>query len=81
MFPVARRIEAGMILANTYYRGIIGTPSGGIKHSSHGREHAFETLREFSYAKLIRYPSGIGSIPSWRGVTDIFGEAGSSVSR
>jgi acyl-CoA reductase-like NAD-dependent aldehyde dehydrogenase len=80
LFRVARRIEAGMVLANTYNRGIIGTPFGGIKHSGHGREHAIETLREFSYAKLIRYPSGTGRIPSWRGVTDIFGEAGSSVS-
>jgi len=80
MFRVARRIEAGMVLVNNYYREIVGTPFGGIKHSGHGREHAIETLREFSYEKLIRYPSGTGSIPSWRAVTDIFGEAGSSVS-
>ena len=68
-----------MVLANNYYREIVGTPFGGIKHSGHGREHAIETLREFSYAKLIRYPSGAGSIPAWRAVTTIFGEEGSAV--
>ncbi|HEV7958218.1 MAG TPA: aldehyde dehydrogenase family protein, partial [Acidimicrobiales bacterium] len=80
LFRVARRIEAGMVLANNYFRGAVGVPFGGIKHSGYGREHAFETLREFSYAKLIRYPSGIGLVPSWRAVNDIFGESGSSVS-
>jgi acyl-CoA reductase-like NAD-dependent aldehyde dehydrogenase len=79
LFRVARGIEAGMVLANNYYREIVGTPFGGIKHSGHGREHAIETLHEFSYAKMIRYPSGTGSIPSWWAVSDIFGEAGSSV--
>jgi acyl-CoA reductase-like NAD-dependent aldehyde dehydrogenase len=81
LFRVARRIEAGMVLANNYFRGAVGVPFGGIKHSGYGREHAIETLREFAYAKLIRYPSGTGSIPSWRAVTDIFGESGSSVSK
>jgi acyl-CoA reductase-like NAD-dependent aldehyde dehydrogenase len=52
-----------MVLANNYYREIVGAPFGGIKHSGYGREHAIETLREFSHAKLIRYPSGTGSIP------------------
>jgi acyl-CoA reductase-like NAD-dependent aldehyde dehydrogenase len=80
LFRVARRIEAGMVLANNYFRGAVGNPFGGIKHSGYGREHAIETLREFSYAKMIRYPSGTGSIPAWRAVTTILGEAGSSVS-
>ena len=70
-----------MVLANNYYREIVGDSVRGIKHSGHGREHARETLHEFSYAKLIRYPSGTGRIPSWWAVTDIFGEAGSFVSR
>jgi acyl-CoA reductase-like NAD-dependent aldehyde dehydrogenase len=79
LFRVARRIDAGMVLANNYFRGVLGIPFGGIKHSGHGREHAIETLREFSYAKMIRYPSGTGSIPSWRAVRTIFGESGSTV--
>jgi acyl-CoA reductase-like NAD-dependent aldehyde dehydrogenase len=77
LFRVARKIEAGMVMANTYNRGILGTPFGGIKHSGYGREHAIETLREYAYPKMIRYPSGTGSIPSWRAVTDVFGETGS----
>jgi acyl-CoA reductase-like NAD-dependent aldehyde dehydrogenase len=81
LFRVARGIEAGMVLANNYYREIVGTPFGGIKHSGHGREHAIETLHEFSFAKLIRYPSGTGTIPEWWAVADVFGETGSSVSR
>lgn len=80
LFRVARGIEAGMVLANNYYREIVGTPFGGIKHSGHGREHAIETLREFSYEKLIRYPSGTGSIPAWRAVSDVYGSSGSLVS-
>jgi hypothetical protein len=35
-------------------------------------EHAIETLREFSYTKMVRFPSGLGTIPSWRAVDDIF---------
>jgi acyl-CoA reductase-like NAD-dependent aldehyde dehydrogenase len=80
LFRVARRIDAGMVLANNYFRGVNGIPFGGIKHSGHGREHALETLREFSYAKMIRYPSGLGSLPAWRAVTEIYGETGSVVS-
>jgi acyl-CoA reductase-like NAD-dependent aldehyde dehydrogenase len=34
-------------LINNYFRGVIGTPFGGTKHSGYGREHAIETLREF----------------------------------
>jgi acyl-CoA reductase-like NAD-dependent aldehyde dehydrogenase len=80
LFRVARGIEAGMVLANNYFRGAVGVPFGGIKHSGYGREHAIETLREFTYAKLIRYPSGTGHVPSWRAVNDIFGATGSTVS-
>jgi len=67
-----------MVMANTYNRGILGTPFGGVKHSGYGREHTIETLREYASAKMIRYPSGIGSIPSWRAVTDVFGDTGSN---
>jgi hypothetical protein len=36
---------------------------GGTKHSGYGREHAIETLQEFSYTKMVRFPSGLGT---WR---------------
>jgi hypothetical protein len=31
-----------------------------------------ETLREFSFTKMVRFPSGLWTIPSWRAVSDIF---------
>ncbi len=30
-------------------------------------------LQEFGYTKMIRFPSG--TIPTWRGCTDIYGAA------
>jgi acyl-CoA reductase-like NAD-dependent aldehyde dehydrogenase len=71
-FRVSRRIDVGMVFINNYFRGVIGTPFGGTKHSGYGREHAIETMREFSYTKMVRFPSGLGTIPSWRAVHDIF---------
>lgn len=53
---VAKRLEAGYVMVNTYYRGGIGTPFGGYKRSGQGRKHAFEeTMREFTQVKTIRY--------------------------
>lgn len=56
---VAKQLEAGYVLVNTYYRGGIGTPFGGYKRSGKGRKHAFEeTMREFTQVKTIRYNTG-----------------------
>lgn len=74
-FRIARRLESGMVLINNYFRGMLGTPFGGTKHSGYGREHAIQTLQDFGYTKMIRFPSGTGTIPAWRGVTEIFGRA------
>jgi acyl-CoA reductase-like NAD-dependent aldehyde dehydrogenase len=71
-FRVARRIDVGMVFINNYFRGVLGTPFGGTKHSGYRREHAIETLREFSYTKMVRFPSGLGTIPAWRAIADIF---------
>ncbi len=68
---VARHIEAGVIFINNYHRGFLGTPFGGMKASGYGREHALETIREFTRSKAIRMPSGIGPIPAWRPVRRI----------
>lgn len=73
----SRAIDTGMVWVNNYFRGMLGTPFGGNKHSGYGREHSIDTLREWSRAKAIHSPSGIGEVPSWRGVRDIFGDAGS----
>jgi acyl-CoA reductase-like NAD-dependent aldehyde dehydrogenase len=69
---VARRIDVGIVLVNNYFRGLLGLPFGGTKQTGYGREHTVETLSHFGYRKLIRIPSGIGTWPSWRAVTEIF---------
>jgi acyl-CoA reductase-like NAD-dependent aldehyde dehydrogenase len=74
-FRIARRLDFGMVLVNNYFRGMLGTPFGGTKHSGYGREHAIETLRDFGYTKMVRFPSGTGTIPRWRGVADTFDKA------
>ena len=70
---VARKLDVGVVLCNTYFRGVLGTPFGGVKESGYGREHWIGTLREWSRVKNIRIPSGMGEIPSWRGVVDLLG--------
>jgi len=70
---VARRIDVGVVLINNYFRGILGLPFGGTKHSGYGREHTIETLAHFGYRKVIRFPAGTGTWPQWRAVGEIFG--------
>ena len=74
-FRTARRLDTGMVLINNYFRGMLGTPFGGTKRSGYGREHAIATLQEFGYTKMIRFPSGTGTIPTWRAVTDVYDTA------
>jgi len=74
---VARRIDVGMVFVNNYFRGILGTPFGGVKHSGFGRGTLHRDAEGISSAKMIRYPSGLATVPSWRAVTEIFGVPGS----
>jgi acyl-CoA reductase-like NAD-dependent aldehyde dehydrogenase len=69
---VARRIDVGVVLINNYFRGLLGLPFGGAKHSGYGREHTIQTLAHFGYRKLIRFPSGTGTWPQWRAVGEVF---------
>lgn len=62
----SRKIEAGIVYVNNYYRGGIGGPFGGTKASGFGREHAIETLYDYGRSKAVRVPSGIGEIPQWK---------------
>lgn len=75
----ARAIDAGMVFVNNYNRIALGTPFGGTKWSGYGREHCIETLNEWRTTKAIHTPSGAGTVPTWRVVTDIFGSSGSDV--
>jgi acyl-CoA reductase-like NAD-dependent aldehyde dehydrogenase len=68
---MARAVEAGVVLINNYSRAFLGTPFGGFKDSGYGREHAIESLLEFTRTKNIREPSGTGTIPEWPALTDL----------
>ena len=69
---MARAIEAGIVFLNNYNRIVLGTPFGGTKSSGYGREHCADTLKEFSYPKAIRVPTGRTPIPEWATVTELF---------
>ncbi len=68
---MARALEAGVVLINNYNRAFLGTPFGGFKDSGYGREHAIESLLEFTRTKNIREPSGTGTIPEWAALDDV----------
>ena len=67
----ARRLDVGIVFANTYNRAIGGAPFGGTKKSGYGREHAVQTLREFGRSKVVWIPSGEADIPQWSGAADV----------
>ncbi len=71
---MARAVEAGVVLINNYNRAFLGTPFGGFKDSGYGREHAIESLLEFTRTKNIREPSGAGTIPEWPALDDLLGD-------
>jgi acyl-CoA reductase-like NAD-dependent aldehyde dehydrogenase len=71
---MARAVEAGMVLINNYNRAFLGTPFGGFKDSGYGREHAIESLLEFTRTKNIREPSGAGTIPEWPALDELLAD-------
>jgi acyl-CoA reductase-like NAD-dependent aldehyde dehydrogenase len=70
---LARGIAAGVVMLNNYNRAFLGTPFGGFGDSGYGREHAIESLLEFTRTKSIREPSGLGPIPEWAALDEILG--------
>ena len=72
-FRVARHVDVGITLFNTYNRGGMGMPFGGAKHSGFGREHCLDTLKEFGRLKTLRHPSGLGKLTNWFAVDEIYG--------
>jgi hypothetical protein len=49
----------------------MGTPFGGAKASGYGREHAIETMREFTRTKNVRTVSGRGPVPAWSAASEL----------
>jgi acyl-CoA reductase-like NAD-dependent aldehyde dehydrogenase len=62
---LADRLEVGVVRINSYHRGSLGAPFGGVKGSGFGRDGAAETLREYVRSKSIQLPSGRGEVPVW----------------
>jgi len=64
-----------MALINDYFRGMLGTHSAAPSTAA----TAASTPSRQAGVRLHQddpLPSGTGTIPTWRGVTDIFGTAG-----
>ena len=69
---LARGINAGVVMINNYSRAFLGSPFGGFGDSGYGREHAIESLLEFTRTKSIREPSGVSPIPEWPALDELF---------
>lgn len=69
---VSRKVDVGIVYINNYSRNALGVPFGGVKETGYGREHCIETLKDWSTAKVIQQPTGMGKIPSWRAIADVF---------
>ena len=69
---LARGINAGVVMINNYSRAFLGSPFGGFGDSGYGREHAIESLLEFTRIKSIREPSGLSPIPEWPALDELF---------
>ncbi|MDN3029373.1 aldehyde dehydrogenase family protein [Streptomyces sp. S.PB5] len=72
---VSRELKAGIVFVNHYNRAFTGTPFGGVGASGYGREHALETLQEYSFSRSLRLPSGREEIPRWAPSLDVVDEA------
>lgn len=70
----SRDLRAGIVFVNHYNRSFTGTPFGGVGASGYGREHALETLGEYSFARSMRLPSGRQAIPRWAPSLDVLNE-------
>ena len=70
---IARDLEFGVVMVNNYSRAFLGSPFGGVKASGYGREHAVETLAEFTWSKSVRTPTGVRPVPVWQAVHDVLG--------
>jgi acyl-CoA reductase-like NAD-dependent aldehyde dehydrogenase len=61
----SQQLRVGVVFVNHYNRQFTGTPFGGVGESGYGREHALETLQEYSFARSLRLSTGRGDIPRW----------------
>ena len=50
---VARKLKAGMVWINGYYRGNLGSPFGGYKQSGMGRQGSVHTIQNYTQIKAV----------------------------
>jgi acyl-CoA reductase-like NAD-dependent aldehyde dehydrogenase len=50
---VARKLKAGMIWINGYYRGNLGSPFGGYKQSGIGRQGSVHMVQNYTQIKAV----------------------------
>ena len=50
---VARKLKAGMVWINGYYRGNLGSPFGGYKQSGVGRQGSLHTIQSYTQIKAV----------------------------
>jgi len=50
---VARKLKAGMVWINGYYRGNLGSPFGGYKQSGMGRQGSVHTIQSYTQIKAV----------------------------
>lgn len=50
---VARKLKAGMVWINGYYRGNLGSPFGGYKQSGMGRQGSLHTIQSYTQIKAV----------------------------
>ncbi|HEY1853664.1 MAG TPA: aldehyde dehydrogenase family protein [Solirubrobacterales bacterium] len=63
---LARRLDAGMVFVNNYFRrALLGAPFGGMKASGFGRENSPESLLELTQAKAVRFHAEDQELPLW----------------
>lgn len=69
---VSRQVDVGIVYVNNYQRNALGVPFGGVKATGNAREHSIETLKDWSNAKIVQQRTGLGQVPNWRAVVDVF---------
>lgn len=70
----SQELRVGIVFVNHYNRQFTGTPFGGVGASGYGREHALETLQEYSYARSMRLSTGRAEIPRWAPSLEVVGD-------
>jgi acyl-CoA reductase-like NAD-dependent aldehyde dehydrogenase len=50
---MARKLKAGMVWINGYYRGNLGSPFGGYKQSGMGRQGSVHTVQSYTQIKAV----------------------------